>query len=286
MTHTNLTHTNVTRIEVDRTNWTTYAAPQVDRTRWSAVIAAAGKGSRLGSDRPKILFPVAGRTILEWLLDLLLPYCETAVFVLSPDGRKHVEPELERLAPARHRIAIQETPSGMGDAVEIGAALVSTPHTAVIWGDQVAVRPASLESVLRLHEGTLAPDLTIPSVFRPNPYSHLERDEQRNIVRVLQAREGDAMPAGGESDAGLFCFRTTLLQRLLTELRDKPESRGAQTAEFNFLPAIPLAVSQGCRVLTPHLMDLEETVGVNSAADALQVEPFLRKIVVLNVPEP
>ena len=265
---------------VDRTDWVQHAAGRVDRGQWSAVIAAAGKGSRLGFDRPKILFPVAGRMILEWLLDLLLPSCQTVVLVLSPEGLPSIQPELERLAPGRCRVAIQPAPSGMGDAVDIGAGFVDTPHTAVLWGDQVALRPASVDAVLRLHQGPLAPDVTIPTVLRPEPYIHFERDEAGRIHRLLQAREGDAMPPAGESDTGFFCFRTTALRSLLGDLRNHPAShggaRGSATGEFNLLPVIPHAVRSGYRVLTPRVMDLEETVGINSPSDARRVEPFLR----------
>ena len=87
--------TDLSALTVDRTNWASMAAPAVDRNQWSAVVAAAGKGTRLGYNRPKILFPVADKSILEWLLDLLLPNFETVVFVLSPDGRAEIEPELK-----------------------------------------------------------------------------------------------------------------------------------------------------------------------------------------------
>jgi bifunctional UDP-N-acetylglucosamine pyrophosphorylase/glucosamine-1-phosphate N-acetyltransferase len=261
---------------LDRTNWREHAAPCVDAAQWTAVVAAAGKGSRLGFNRPKILFPVAGRPILEWLLDLLLPSCQTTVFVLSPDGRDEVEPELERLGPGRYRIAIQPVPTGMGDAVEIGAAQVATRHTVVLWGDQVALRPASVEAVLRLHQGPLSPALTIPTVLRPSPYIHFERDAEGRIARLLQAREGDAMPEYGESDTGLFCFRTEVLRRLLAELRASGAATGAGTAEFNLLPIIPFAARNAHYVLAARVMEVEETVGVNSAADAGRVEAFLR----------
>ena len=262
---------------VNRTNWASLAAPAVLRHQWSAVVAAAGKGTRLGYDRPKILFQVAGKSILEWLLDLLLPNCQTIVFVLSSDGRSDIEPELERLAPGRHRIAIQASPTGMGDAVEIGAALVETPNTMVIWGDQVAVRPESVEAILRLHQGPLHPALTVPTVLRQNPYIHFSRDEQDRISGLLQAREGDPMPPHGESDAGLFCFRTTVLIELLKQLRADPQSRGRCTGEFNLLPLIPFAVQNGHSVLTPQVMEMEETVGINSPADAVRIEPYLRR---------
>jgi bifunctional UDP-N-acetylglucosamine pyrophosphorylase/glucosamine-1-phosphate N-acetyltransferase len=264
-------------LAIDWDNWLQYAAPQVDRARWTAIIPAAGKGSRLAYGRPKVLFPVAGRPILEWLLDLLLPYCATVVFVLSPDGRPDVEPEIERLAPGRCRIVIQPEPTGMGDAVQLGAADVATPHTCVIWGDQVALRRASVEAVLRLHQGPLAPHLTVPTVLRSEPYIHFERDETGRIARLLQAREGDPMPRHGESDAGFFCFQTEVLRSLLGQIRQHHAARGGRTGEFNLLPIIPFAAGASYRVLTPRLMTLEETVGINSVADASRVEPSLRR---------
>ena len=262
--------------QIDKTNWTSYASAAVHRKQWSVVIAAAGKGSRLGFDLPKILFPVAGRTILDWLLDLLLPYCETVVAVVSPDGRAVIESELERRAPGRYKIAVQQVPTGMGDAVDIGAAEVTTPHTAVIWGDQVAIQPASVEAIIRLHQGPLNPALTIPMVIRPMPYIHFERKNGR-IERLLQAREGDRMPETGESDTGLFCFQTDTLRELLGKLKGTPEAMGSKTAEFNLLPVIPYASRNGYEILTPYIMEIEETVGINSAADAGRIEPFLRE---------
>lgn len=264
-------------IQIDRENWRGYAANAPAPSDWTAIVAAAGRGSRLGYHLPKILFPVAGRPILEWLLEMVVPVCETAVFVLSPDGRAEVEQVLERLIPGRYRIAIQANPSGMGDAVQVGSAEVRTPHTAVLWGDQVALRPKWVEAVVRLHAGPLMPHLTVPTVFRDAPYIHFERHPDGRIARLLQAREGDAMPARGESDAGFFCFQTAVLQRLLAEAKNQAAALGSRTAEFNLLPVIPLAASAGLAILTPRLMDAEETVGINSVADAGRLERFLRR---------
>jgi bifunctional UDP-N-acetylglucosamine pyrophosphorylase/glucosamine-1-phosphate N-acetyltransferase len=258
-------------------NWKAYAAETVSPALWTAVIPAAGKGSRLGFDRPKILFPVAGRMIVEWLLDFLLPNCATIVFVLSPDGQGPVGEELERLIPGRYRIVIQEVPTGMSDAVDLGLTSVYTQHVAIVWGDQVALRRDSVDACLRLQQGPLAPDLTCPTVLRPNPYIHVERDSEERIIGLLQKREGDAMPTEGESDTGFFCFRSASLRNLLAELRKAGGPQGHMTGEFNFLPIIPLAAQKGV-VITPRLMTLEETVGVNSKDDATLLEPFLRGI--------
>ncbi len=257
-------------------NWQAYASPNVTPELWSAIIPAAGRGSRLGFNRPKILYPVAGRMILEWLLDLLLPYCQTIVFVLSPEGNPEVTPELERLAPSRFQVAVQPEPIGMGDAVELGAQKVDTRHSIAVWGDQVALRPLTIETILRLHQGPLEPVVTVPTLMVSAPYIHFPRDEAGKINNVLQAREGDVMPPEGESDAGVFCFRSHELKLLLGDLHKSPNAMGRKTQEFNFLPIIPLAAQTGHQVITPRVLKAEETVGVNNAADALKLEAFLR----------
>lgn len=259
---------------LNSSDWQRSAAPAVDPALWTAVIPAAGRGTRLGFHRPKILFPVAGRMIVEWLLDFLSPHCRNLVFVLSPDGRAEVEKELDRLIPGRYRTVIQQVPTGMGDAVALGLDAVETPFAAVVWGDQVALRRASVEACMRLQQGPLAPALTCPTVLRPSPYIHFERDEAGRISRLLQAREGDSMPAEGESDTGFFCLRPATVLPALAALRSSQEATGGATKEFNFLPVIPVLARQAT-VLTPRLMSLEETVGVNSSGDADQLEHFL-----------
>jgi bifunctional UDP-N-acetylglucosamine pyrophosphorylase / glucosamine-1-phosphate N-acetyltransferase len=263
-------------IEIDAGNWQEYAGPAVNPASWTAIVPAAGRGSRLGYDRPKILYPIAGRPVLNWLLNFLEPNCHKMVFVLSPDGRATVREELERAIPGRYDIVIQEIPTGMGDAVELALDSVATRHVVVVWGDQVALRRSSVDACLRLHAGPLEADVTCPTVFRDNPYIHFDRDLSGQICALRQAREGDSMPERGESDTGFFCFRTESLRRLLVDQRRIPEQAGALTREFNLLPVIPLAAKLGLSVITPRLMTLEETVGVNSTHDAAIVEAFLQ----------
>jgi bifunctional UDP-N-acetylglucosamine pyrophosphorylase/glucosamine-1-phosphate N-acetyltransferase len=236
----------------------------VDPTLWTALIPAAGRGSRLGFDHPKILFPIAGRTILEWLVDLLKPLCSRFVFVLSPQGFEPVG----RLLPDRCATAVQPEPLGMADAIRCGLEKVETTHTLIVWGDQVAVKPESLEFLMRLHQGPAQPSATCPTLWRDHPYIHFERTESGRISRILQAREGDAMPERGESDSGVFLFRTEALRQSLPRLLDSPECMGAKTHEQNFLPIFPLLE----QLITAPIMTESESVGVNSPADAAYLE--------------
>ena len=84
------------------------------------------------------------------------------------------------------------------------------------------------------------------------------------------------MPEIGESDTGFFCFRSGVLRSLLDQIR-KSGGGGARTGELNFLPVIPLGAKAGRVVITPRLVTLEESIGVNSHSDAMLVEAFLQR---------
>jgi bifunctional UDP-N-acetylglucosamine pyrophosphorylase/glucosamine-1-phosphate N-acetyltransferase len=257
---------------VDRENALEWLAPAIDPSLWTALIPAAGRGTRLGFDKPKILFPVGGATILKRLIELLEPVCAEFVFVLSPDGAALVGPEIRRLVGERGRVAIQQSPRGMGDAVASGLTELRTDHMAIVWGDQVALKRASLEFSMRLLEGPLRPEAVCPTLVRKAPYIHFERDACGKITRVLQQREGDVLPAEGESDSGVFFFRRNALRGYMEVLKQDRRSTGARTGEFNFLPIFPLVDSVPERLVTARIMSEEESVGVNSPADAAYLE--------------
>jgi len=238
---------------------------------WTALIPAAGRGSRLGFDKPKILFPIAGKPILEWLVDLLSPLCGQFVFVVSPEGAEPVEDLVARLLPDRYEIAIQPWPRGMADAIACGLPAVKTPNTMIVWGDQVALQRASLEFCMRIHQGPAQPSATCPTLWREHPYIHFERDASGKMTHLLQAREGDSLPERGESDSGVFFFRTAALRRELPGLLESGKCIGRQTGELNFLPVFPLLE----RLISVPIMTEAESVGINSRADAEYLERHL-----------
>jgi bifunctional N-acetylglucosamine-1-phosphate-uridyltransferase/glucosamine-1-phosphate-acetyltransferase GlmU-like protein len=239
-----------------------------DASQWTALIPAAGRGSRLAFDKPKILFPVGGAMILERLARLLSPLCAEFVFVLSPSGVPLVEPELQRILPQRYRLAIQSSPWGMGHAVSCGLPEVRTPYVLILWGDQFALKSSSLVFCMRLLQGCVEADAVCPTVMRDQPYIHFERAQSGVISRILQQREDDALPAKGESDSGVFFFRTAALRTYMTALERDPQAIGRVTGERNFLPIFPLIDIEPGRLITPRIMSEAESVGVNTRADA------------------
>jgi bifunctional UDP-N-acetylglucosamine pyrophosphorylase / glucosamine-1-phosphate N-acetyltransferase len=240
------------------------------------IVPAAGAGSRLGGDMPKLLARVDGRPMIDTLLDLYRDHVETIVVVIHPSADDRVRAHLAR-ERARVEVLWQPAPTGMLDAVLIPHALLAPLRPAqvwITWCDQVAVDPATIEDLAR-HADRAGVDAVIATAHRRHPYTCLERDSSGRLVRILHQREGDPIPEWGESEMGVFSLSDRTYFELL---RDYAASAavGAATQERNFLPFLPWAASRA-RVEMFRCRDAREAVGVNTPADLALVEAFLRQ---------
>ena len=105
------------------------------------------------------------------------------------------------------------------------------------------------------------------------PYIHLLRDQAGIISRVLHRREGDTMPAIGETDIGLFALSGAAYRDDLPRYAGVAPL-GATTGERNFLPFIPWLTRQA-RVSTFSATHPMEAVGINTMADLDRVAAYL-----------
>jgi len=241
------------------------------------IVPAAGMGTRLRSDRPKLLHPVLGRPMVDHLLGLYAPFVEEVLLVIHPSFETEVRRHLDNGA-ARAGIAFQREPTGMLAAIlepRERVAALAPDWIWITWCDQIGIHPRTAQNLATAAEREPPADLALPTVERDEPYIHFERDRRGHITRVLQAREGDPMPARGESDSGLFCLsRASYLERLPEFARSAP--RGQGTGEVNFLPFVPWIARDGL-VRTFPLQHAAESIGINTREEQQRVERYLRE---------
>lgn len=235
------------------------------------IVPAAGAGSRLGSAVAKALVPVAGVPMIRRILDLYAQHVDSVVVVASPSAHDALVATVGKDA----QVVVQHEPTGMLDAILMASSAVpsSAGSVWITWCDQVAVEPATVQRLAGLVDSRPGFTLAMPTVTRPNPYIHFDRDNQGRISRVRQRREGDPMPAVGESDMGLFALSGDAYRRLLPMFASL-ENKGSGTGERNFLPFIPWVAARGDVVTFP-CTDPFEAVGVNTPEELAAVEAHL-----------
>ncbi len=242
--------------------------------RWTAVIPAAGRGTRLGGASPKILYPLLGKPLVDWAVLRLKPFCRDIIFVLAPGAEAVVRPRLEALIPGRFRIVVQEEPLGMGHAVGLCRPLIKSSHCIIMWVDQVALSERTVLGCLGLADGHPEANLVFPTVLRDHPYIHVVRGPDGRIQRVAQAREENLSEEKGESDCGIFFFKCQALFDALT--RAGQALVGPRTGEMNLLPVIPFLDAAPGDVITLRIQDYTESLGLNTEAEARQLEHLLQ----------
>ncbi len=240
------------------------------------IIPAAGLGSRLKSSTPKVLFPVNGRPMIDYLLDLYAPVVERFILVLHPSFEEAVRLHCA-IHPLQIEYVLQESPTGMLDAILIPQERVRRYQPTsvwITWCDQIAVHPKTIMKLLKLSRQYSDTALIFPTVVRPNPYIHLIRNDWQEIVNILHRREGDDLPEVGESDIGLFCLSQEAYFDLLTDF-SSGVVRGNVTRERNFLPFIPWLYGRAKVRTFPGHNEIE-SVGINTVIDLHRVENYLR----------
>jgi bifunctional UDP-N-acetylglucosamine pyrophosphorylase/glucosamine-1-phosphate N-acetyltransferase len=238
-----------------------------------AVVPAAGRGSRLGGDAPKVFVPILpSLTVWDAIRNVLGEVSDRIVLILSPDGREFISTNRAQFPEekfAKTEIATQLQPLGMGDAI-FGAAKLwrEYDNILVVWGDQFNLSLETLRACAKLQAPQKKPAVTLPVVRIEKPYVEYVFDAKDRLTEVKQSREGDDCRTGGLADVGVFLLSGG--EPLMEEWSRYQKSRlaGSVTGEVNFLPFLAhLSSVAGWPVSRYETGDAAEAVGINTPED-------------------
>ncbi len=224
----------------------------------TAVLLAAGLGTRMRSAMPKAMHPIAGRPMLAHLVASCAEVFDRIVVVAGPGMEM-----LERVA-APHAVVVQQERLGTAHAALQAADLFGDGDVAVLYADNPLIRPATLQRLLAARgEAGLAMLAMRP--VQPGQYGRVVTADGsvRRIVEWAEATEAER--AIGLCNAGVFCASGADLRRWLRGVR--PSAKG----EYYLTDCVALAVADARRVVAVEA-DEAELRGVNSRVELAEAE--------------
>jgi bifunctional UDP-N-acetylglucosamine pyrophosphorylase / glucosamine-1-phosphate N-acetyltransferase len=237
----------------------------------TAIILAAGKGTRMQSTLPKVLHPVCGRPMLHWIVEAARPLCSSVVVVLG-HGREQIQATLHEGI----QVAVQDPPQGTGDAVRVAANQVDlTGIVLVLPGDAPLIRQSTLAALIQGHDDALCSVLTAHITTSQAPssgYGRIVRDAQGKTLSIVE--KASATPAQleiTEVNTGIYAFDARwLFEEILPNLKTHPPKN-----EYYLTDAIAQAAEAGRLQAIEH-DNLLEVTGVNDRIALAELETAAR----------
>ncbi|MDD3370535.1 MAG: bifunctional UDP-N-acetylglucosamine diphosphorylase/glucosamine-1-phosphate N-acetyltransferase GlmU [Alphaproteobacteria bacterium] len=236
----------------------------------ACVVLAAGLGTRMKSELPKVLHPVAGIPMLTHVLNVCKETKpEHIVVVVGPDAS-----EIEKVA-APYRCFVQQKPLGTGDAVKaVRKALVDfAGDVIVLFGDGPLIRPESL-LLMQEHRRKTGAAVVVAGFTPDNPasYGRLIIDETGNLSEIVEASETTPeQNAIRLCNGGVMLFDSGKLWPMLDQLRDDNAKQ-----EFFLTDCVALAQQNG-EASVVLIISEDEVLGINTRVELAQAEKLMQQ---------
>lgn len=232
----------------------------------SAIILAAGKGTRMRSVLPKVLQPLGGRPLLHHVIDTAQSLQARQTVVVAGFGLEAVQ-----AACQHHSLvwAVQAQQLGTGHAVAQAIDHIQNDETALIlYGDVPLIQTGTLARLVDLVDDVHPLALLTVHLDDPTGYGRIVRDASGNMQRIVEQK--DATPAEraiAEVNTGIMAVKGVQLRGWLAKLQNN-NSQG----EYYLTDIIAMAVADGFMVRSTQASSEMEVLGVNDKAQLAGLE--------------
>ncbi len=233
------------------------------------VIMAAGKGTRMKSSLPKVLHPLAGKALVQHVIDTAQTLNARHTIVITGHGAEQVEAALlQANASAGLQFARQMPQLGTGHAVQQTVPLLADDGVVVVLSGDVPLTQAStLQALIDACAGTRLALLTL-NMPDPTGYGRIERNASGAVQAIVEHKDAsEAQRAIREIYSGIMAVPAKLLKTWLARL----DNQNAQN-EYYLTDVVKFAVADGVAVVAHTIDDAAQVAGVNSPVQLAELE--------------
>ena len=235
-----------------------------------AVVLAAGRGTRMKSDIPKVLHEILGKPIISYVLDSLKDAGVKDIITVTGFGNVKLREFLKYT-----KTVIQKELLGSGDAVGTAKKDLEgySGDVLVICGDTPLVTGRTISSLVEKHKSSDA-SLTILTAVLTDPtgYGRIERDRNRAILKIVEEEKAELYEEViNEVNVGTYCFKAGDLISALVEVRPDNKKR-----EFFLTDTVEILRRKGKGVESVTVDDISEMIGVNSRRDLAEATRIMK----------
>jgi bifunctional UDP-N-acetylglucosamine pyrophosphorylase/glucosamine-1-phosphate N-acetyltransferase len=213
--------------EIDNTRMGTDGPMLPGESLTTAIVLAAGEGARMHSAMPKVLHPLAGRSLVEYAVRAVAGLVPEHLVVVIGHGRDVMEAHLRRVQAALGRevlAAVQSRPRGTGDAVCAGLDVLPAELSGTVlvsYGDVPLLDTATLAGlVAKHHRAGHAVTVLSAVVDDPAGYGRVLRETSGAVTGIVEHRDATAAQrAIHEINSGVSVFDAAVLRDALSRLR-------------------------------------------------------------------
>ena len=238
---------------------------------YSALILAAGKGTRMKTELPKTLFPILKKPMIEYILDEVEKTFIKDIYLVVGHKKTLLKKQLNN----RVHYVFQEEQLGTAHAVKQARAFLGekTGSTVILPGDMPLIDQHTLESIINSHEKSQAPITLVSTHYiDPKGYGRIIRNQNEISGIVEELSASDDEKAINEVNTGIYVIENQYLFENL-DLIKVNEKKG----EYYLTDIVEVFVSKGSQINSFVIEDNSIVMGVNDLVAIAQAEKYFRE---------
>ena len=232
-------------------------------------ILAAGKGTRMVSNLPKVLHRVSGETLLNRIINTSKKLNPDKIFVVIGHKSDLVKESL--LKDNNVEIVLQEPQLGTGHAVQVLSNELTNfkGNLLILNGDVPLIRATSLKELLKIHS-SLDADVSLITTEKENPFGYGRVFKKNNFIeKIIEEKDCSFNEKQNKLiNAGIYCFNWEKLSKVINELKTDNKQK-----EFYITDTISLLD----KAISYEILDEEEIQGVNNRVNLAKCEKILQR---------